>query len=206
MLAVMNLQVSSEAIALLECLANELLKWNRSRNLTAITAHDEVLEKHLVDSLTLLPFARQAKRLLDIGSGAGFPSLPLKIACRSLDVTAVDAAGKKIDFQRHVARTFKLEGFVALHGRVEPLQEKEGCRAGFDLVTARAVCGLSEFVRLAEPFLATGGRLIAMKGPEGGKEFATLCNRLSTDGWVVSLHKFNLPVSRAMRCLVELSH
>ena len=86
----------------MERLVDEMLRWNRSRNLTAITDRDEVLEKHLVDSLTLLPFARQAKRLLDIGSGAGFPALPLKIVCPELAVVSVDAVGKKIDFQRHV--------------------------------------------------------------------------------------------------------
>jgi 16S rRNA (guanine527-N7)-methyltransferase len=188
----------------LERLADELLRWNRSRNLTAITARMEVLEKHLVDSLTLLPFARQAERLLDIGSGAGFPALPLKIACPKLDVIAVDAVGKKVDFQRHVTRTLKLEGFTALHGRVETLLGQSGFRAGFDLVTARALCGLAELLRLAEPFLAPGGRLVAMKGPEGCQEYSALCEPLQREGWTLALHKLCLPVSGAERCLIEL--
>ena len=173
----LELEIRPEAVPLLERLAEELLRWNRSRNLTAITERDAVLEKHLVDSLTLLPFALQARRLLDIGSGAGFPALPLKIVCPELAVVSVDAVGKKIDFQRHIVRLLKLQNFAALHGRIEPLQEQANYRAGFDLVTARALCGLADLLALAEPFLASGGRLVAMKGPEGHQEFAALRDR-----------------------------
>jgi 16S rRNA (guanine527-N7)-methyltransferase len=201
----LGLKISPEAIPLFERLVNELLRWNRSRNLTAITDHDEVLEKHLIDSLTLLPFARQARRLLDLGSGAGFPALPLKIACPELAVISVDAAGKKIDFQRHIVRLLELQDFTALHGRIELLQEQPGYRASFDLVTARALCGLADLLPLAEPFLAGGGRLVAMKGPEGRQEFAALRGRFQEEGWLGSLHSLKLPLSGAERCLIELS-
>ena len=163
------------------------------------------MEKHLVDSLTLLPFACQARRLLDIGSGAGFPALPLKIVCPKLAVVSVDAVGKKIDFQRHIVRVLGLQGFTALHGRVELLQEQAEYRAGFDLVTARALCGLADLLPLAEPFLKSSGRLVAMKGPEGHQELAALRERLQHEGWAVSLHSLKLPLSGAERCLVELS-
>ncbi len=200
----LELEVNPESLPLLEQLVNELLRWNSRRNLTAITDRDEVLEKHLVDSLTLLPFARQARRLLDIGSGAGFPALPLKIVCPELAVVSVDAVGKKIDFQRHIVRALGLQGFTALHGRVEQLQEQAEYRAGFDLVTARALCGLADLLELAEPFLQSGGRLVAMKGPEGHQEFAALRERLQRDGWTALLHSLKLPLSGAERCLVEL--
>lgn len=201
----LDLKVSQETALMLERLLDELLRWNRRRNLTAITDRDEALEKHLVDSLTLLPFARQAVRLLDIGSGAGFPSLPLKIACPELEVVSVDAVGKKVDFQRHVVRSFGLVGFTALHGRVETLVMRENYRAGFDLVTARALCPLGELVALAEPFLTPGGRLVAMKGPEGQRELSEQHDLLKREGWSASLHRLTLPASGAERCLVELS-
>ena len=197
-----ELDVAIETVALLERLVDELLRWNPRRNLTAITDRAEVLEKHLVDSLSLLPFARQAKHLLDIGSGAGFPALPLKIVCPELEVVSVDAVGKKIEFQRHVVRTLALKGFAARHARVETLTEYRG---GFDLVTARALCSLEELVVMAEPFLTRGGRLVAMKGPEGVREYLEQQDVLKRAGWSVVLHRLNLPVSGAERCLVELS-
>jgi 16S rRNA (guanine527-N7)-methyltransferase len=198
----LDLHVAAEAIPLLERLVDELLRWNPRRNLTAIIDRDEVLEKHLVDSLTLLPFARHATHLLDIGSGAGFPALPLKIACPDLKVVSVDAVGKKVDFQRHVARTLGLKGFTAVHARVEALTD---CRAAFDLVTARALCSLTDLVGLAGPFLASGGRLVAMKGPEGRHELYESRDRLELQGWSAVLHNLELPVSGAERCLIELS-
>jgi len=201
----LNLKISSKEALLLEQLVDELLRWNPRRNLTAITDRDEVLEKHLVDSLTLLPFARQSNRLLDIGSGAGFPALPLKIVCPELEIVSVDAVGKKIDFQRHAMRTLGLTAFTAIHERAEKLVEHAGYRAGFDLVTARALCSLGDLVALAEPFLATGGRLIAMKGPEGHQEYFEQCDLLSQQGWTATLHRLKLPASGAERCLIELT-
>ena len=198
----LDLKLASASIPLLERMVDELLRWNPRRNLTAITDRDEVLEKHLVDSLTLLPFARQSTRLLDIGSGAGFPALPLKIVCPELEVVSVDAVGKKIDFQRHVVRTLGLQGFTALHARIETLTDYH---AGFDLVTARALCSLVDLVALAEPFLAPGGCLVAMKGPEGGREFSEQQEPLKQAGWSAVLHRLNLPLSGAERCLIELT-
>jgi 16S rRNA (guanine527-N7)-methyltransferase len=201
----LGLDIPRETVPVLEGVLDELLRWNQRRNLTAITNRDEALEKHLADSLTLLPFAQRATRLLDIGSGAGFPSLPLKIVCPGLDVVSVDAVGKKIDFQRHVVRTYALTGFVALHGRIEQLLEEPSCQPGFDLVAARALCPLGELIDLAEPFLTPGGRLVAMKGPEGPQELAEEHERLHQAGWTASVQCLRLPVSGADRCLIEVS-
>ncbi len=201
----LDLAVSPQAITSLERLADELLRWNSRRNLTAITDREEVLEKHLADSLTLLPFACHATRLLDIGSGAGFPALPLKIACPELDVVSVDAVGKKIEFQRHVARTLGLKGFLPLHERIEVLGAAAEYRQGFDLVTARALCSLDELVKMSAPFLAPGGRLVAMKGPEGLAELVACEEGLVEGGWQIGTRVLCLPVTGAKRCLIELS-
>jgi len=201
----LKLEISNDSLAQLELLVDELLRWTKRRNLTAITDRDEVLEKHLVDSLTMLPFARTAGRLLDMGSGAGFPALPLKIVCPALEVVSVDAVGKKIDFQKHVARKLGLSSFTGLHARIQNLQEEENYRAGFDLVTARALTSLEDLVAMAEPFLEPGGRLVAMKGPEGEQEFSAYRNRLSESGWSIALHRLVLPRSGAQRCLIELA-
>jgi len=202
----LGLDVAPEAILHLERLVDELLRWNRRRNLTAIIERDEILEKHLVDSLTLLPFVSHTGRLLDIGSGAGFPALPLKIARPDLTIVSVDAVGKKIDFQRHIARTFGLDGFTALHDRIEALVDHPDYCTGFDFVCARALCSLQELLVMARPFLAPGGRLLAMKGPDGYKELAGLNESLQDTGWSVTVHRLKLPVSGAVRCLIEMEY
>ncbi len=200
----LELEIPQNRLVLLEQLVDELLRWTKRRNLTAITDRDEVLEKHLVDSLTLLPFAAQAERLLDMGSGAGFPALPVKIVCSDLEVVSVDAVGKKIDFQKHMSRKLALSSFFPVHARIEDLQNTDNYRAGFDLVTARALTSLSELVAMAEPFLLPGGRLVAMKGPEGKEEYTACRERLVNAGWQALLHPLVLPRSGAQRCLIEL--
>lgn len=190
----------------LEWLADELLRWNRTHNLTAITAPFEVYEKHLIDSLTLLPYLGTARRLLDLGSGAGFPALPLKITRPELEVVSIDAVGKKIAFQRHVARTLKLSGFTAIHGRAEDLPGNPAGASAFDLVTARALGSLPMLAKLAAPCLAPEGRLIAMKGAEGTAELAAAQAELAALGFACTAqHQLTLPVSRAERCLLVLA-
>lgn len=204
-LAALGMALPAAALGQLEWLADELLRWNRTHNLTAITDPDEVREKHLVDSLTLLPLLAGAERLLDLGSGPGFPALPLKIASPGLEIVSVDAVGKKIAFQRHVARTLHLPGFTALHGRAEELAETPPGRTGFDIVTARALGSLPLLARLAVPCLAPGGRLIAMKGAEGETELGAAQAELAAVGLVCTeRRRLRLPVSGAERILLIL--
>ena len=205
-LAELGLEVAPEALASLHSLADELQRWNRSRNLTAITGRDEIFEKHLLDSLTLLPHIESSCRLLDLGSGAGFPALPLKIARPDCEIVSVDAVGKKIDFQRHIARTFGLDGFTALHERIESLVDHADFRQKFEIVTARALCSLGTLKSMAEPFLVPGGRLLAMKGPGGDQEIDELGVSLQGQGGVVRVHRLKLPVSGASRCLIEIKY
>ena len=205
LLAPLGIVLAQAMLDHLEWLGQELLRWNRTHNLTAITDPAEVREKHLVDSLTLLPLLKGATRLLDLGSGAGFPALPLKLVCPALEVVSVDAVGKKIAFQRHVARTLRLTGFSAVHGRAEDLPGSPLCAAGFDVVTARALGSLPLLARLAAPCLVPGGRLIAMKGAEGAAELAAAQAELAALGYPCSaVHSLRLPVSAAERSLIIL--
>jgi len=201
-----KLAVPPEQVSQLVWLADELLRWSRSRNLTAISRPDEVVEKHLVDCLTLAPHVPETGRLLDIGSGAGFPALPLKIVKPCLDVVSVDAVAKKIMFQRHVARALRLEKFMAVHGRVEACLEAPGFENKFDLITARAVGRLVLLLRLAGPLLKSGGQLVAMKGPEGLDELAECREQLVVEGWSVREKFLTLPISGAGRWLLFFNH
>lgn len=200
----LGISLPGAVIEQLEWLGRELLRWNRTHNLTAITLPDDVREKHLADSLTLLPLLGGARRLLDLGSGAGFPALPVKIACPQLEVVSVDAVGKKVAFQRHVVRALKLEGFTALHARAETLAGTELCGAGFEVVTARALGALPLLTTLAAPCLAPGGLLVALKGADGERELAESLQVLHAAGWSATCRRLQLPSSGAERCLIVL--
>src|SRR6266436_572599 len=142
----------------------ELLDWNTRINLTAITDPEEVLLKHFLDSLSLLiVYDRPGARLLDIGAGAGFPGLPLKIARPQWQVTLLEATGKKVTFLRHVIETLQLKNVVAVHGRAEELAHKAEYRAAFDIVTARAVASLPRLLEYAAPYCRVGGQIILLK-------------------------------------------
>ena len=204
MLQAQKIDLQTSTISRLEWLAAELLRWNRRHNLTAIADLDAVYEKHLIDSLTLLPYVQRTKCLLDLGSGAGFPGLPLKIACPGLQVVAVDAVAKKIRFQSHVVRALKIEGYQAVHGRAEVLAGQREHREKYDIVTARALTSLVNLVTLAKPFLTESGRLLAMKGPEVELELKSCHQGLREEGWLIDCHDLTLESSRARRCLVEM--
>lgn len=196
--------VAPAAAAALLTFLDELLRWNRRVNLTAIDRRDEALEKHLVDALTLLPLLGEARHLLDMGSGAGVPALPLKIACPALRVTSVDAVAKKISFQRQIIRLLALRDIEARHGRLEDLARDPQLAGQCDLVTARAFAPLADCLRLARPFLCGGGRLLAMKGPEGAEEAGAVGAELARFGYepCLTTQRLTLPRSGAERLLI----
>jgi 16S rRNA (guanine527-N7)-methyltransferase len=146
---------------------DELLDWNTRMNLTAITDPDEVLSKHFLDSLSLLQVYDQPRtRLLDIGSGPGFPGLALKIMRPAWHVTLLEATGKKVKFLQHMIETLQLQNIEAIHGRAEELAHQQQYRTSFDLVTARAVASLSTLLEYAAPFCRVGGQIILPKKGE----------------------------------------
>jgi 16S rRNA (guanine527-N7)-methyltransferase len=204
-LAELEITISSAQEERLLRFLDELLRWNQSINLTAITNRDEALVKHLVDSLTLLPLLRGDEILLDMGSGGGLPGLPLKLVMPGLHLTSVDAVAKKISFQKHVIRTFALTGAVARHGRLEELGQEPTLAGHFELVVARAFASLTDCVRLARPFLRPGGRLIAMKGPEGEKEVLATEKIFTNAGFSLQqLDRLALPGGNGERTLITL--
>lgn len=204
-LAQCGISVTADNLDRLLWFLEELVRWNRRVNLTAITDPAAGIEKHLVDSLTLVPILSGGERILDLGSGGGFPSIPLKIVLPRLQVLSVDSVQKKIAFQRHAARHLHFDGFEARHGRAEHLPEQPEYAAAFDVVVSRAFTSLSAFAALALPCLAAGGRIVAMKGAEGDRELSVARIELENMGLVCSeVRRLRLPDTRAERTLVIL--
>lgn len=157
--------------------------------------------KHFYDSLTLVPLLTGQERLLDVGSGAGFPGLPLKIALPELNVVTVDAVQKKIYFQRHMIRILGLTGITALHDRIENIAAQQD--AGFEVIVSRAFTALGDFVKLVMPLLSPTGRIIAMKGKEGRAEAEQL-DFAARGLQIISIREFSLPMGAGERTLIEI--
>jgi 16S rRNA (guanine527-N7)-methyltransferase len=203
-LAEMGMALSEESIQAFELFAAELQKWNRKVNLTSICKDADIAVKHIIDSLVFAACVHDGEHVLDIGSGAGVPAIPLKIARPAVRVVSVDAVGKKILFQRHAARVLALKDFTALHARVESLH---ATHAGeFDVITSRAFSRLEMFVALAAPLLKSGGRIIAMKGPHVTDESDRSGDELRRLGFEISsVDMYSLPMNKGERSLVSLS-
>jgi 16S rRNA (guanine527-N7)-methyltransferase len=151
----------------------ELLDWNTRINLTAISDPDEALLKHFLDSLSLLmAYDVPNARLLDIGAGAGFPGLPLKIVRPRWQVLLLEATGKKVAFLQHIIEMLQLTDVEAVQGRAEELAHKAEYRASFDAVTARAVASLPALLEYAAPFCRVGGQIILPKKGDLAEEVA----------------------------------
>jgi len=176
----LGIPLPSLAVAAFEHYYRELVAWNQRLNLTAIVAYDEVQTKHFLDSLVSLPLLAEelgtalplpSQRLLDVGTGAGFPGIPLKIVSPAVKVTLMDGTQKKIAFLDHVIRTLELPATTLVHGRAEELGRTAEHRAQYDIVTARAVAPLSTLAEYLLPLVRLGGLAVIYKGPSAPEEF-----------------------------------
>jgi len=189
----MALDVPHEAQATLLDYLELLAKWNQAYNLTAIRDPLDMVDKHLLDSLSLLPYVADGP-LLDVGAGAGLPGLVLAIVRPELKVTTVDAVAKKVRFMEHAIRTLRLNHARALHARIESLDGQYG------QITSRAFASLAEFLGLTRHLLTPGGRWLAMKGQIPHDELSQL------PAWaeVVEIPRLNVPAVLGERHLIIL--
>jgi 16S rRNA (guanine527-N7)-methyltransferase len=178
--------------------ALELIKWNQKINLTAITDPMEVAVKHFLDSIAPIPDISPNGSLLDIGSGGGFPGIPLKICLPSVSITLIDASRKKINFLKHVIRTLELENICAFHIRAEDFAKKPEAARHFDVIISRALTSMTAFTLAAIPFLKKDGVIIAMRGDISDQDIQMLALSVNkgTDVWREDSERFELHVKR----------
>lgn len=186
---------------------NKLIEFNKKVNLTRITDKNEVYLKHFFDSITpLLEFSdlfKGEKSLCDVGAGAGFPSLPIKILCPDLSITIVDSLGKRLKFLDELVSDLSLDKVTLVHSRAEDAGQNKNLREKFDLVTGRAVARMSVLSEYCLPLAKVDGYLVALKGPKAQDELADAKNAIEVlGGSVKEVKELTLPDTDDERTLI----
>jgi 16S rRNA (guanine527-N7)-methyltransferase len=200
--AELALALPEDRLALLETFRETLLLWNSKMNLVSLRSEIDLPVRHIIDSLALLPFLPAGPaRLLDIGSGAGFPSIPLKIFRSDLRVTLLEASRKKCSFLKEVIRRLDLRDIEVMNCRLESLRTKSPPLL-FDVIVSRAAFKMKDLVEGALPLLKPGGTLAAMKGPALEKEGAALDLLKTLNFRIVKDYSFTLPLTGDRRRII----
>lgn len=186
----------------LEQFYNLLIEWNEKINLTRITIKEEVYLKHFYDSLTLSKVVNLNKinTLCDVGTGAGFPGIVLKIVYPNLNVTLIDSLRKRVDYLNEIIKKLELDNIKAIHTRGEDYHEE------FDLVTSRAVANIEKLVKYTMHLVKKDGIFVAMKGDIEKELTKEVENKLSNKYKIVGIEKFSLPIEDSKRSLVIIKN
>lgn len=174
-----QLSINDEQLDRFEKYARLLVEWNEKMNLTAITEEKEIAVKHFIDSISLLACCRipEGASVIDIGTGAGFPGIPLKIMRPDIKLTLLDSLNKRLIFLEEVSKALDLTTEL-IHARAEEYGRKDSCRDSFDIAVSRAVANLPALCEYCLPYVKPGGQFIAMKGPDGENELSMSANAI----------------------------
>lgn len=182
---------------------NLLIEWNEKINLTAIIEPKEIILKHFIDSLTIMKYIQPNKSVIDIGTGAGFPGIPIKIMREDLNMTLLDSLNKRINFLNEVIKELELENIIAVHARIEEYAKNKQYRETFDVATSRAVANLTTLSEYMLPMVTINGTAICMKGSEVNEEISKSKNSIKLlGGEICKIEEFTLPKSDNQRNLI----
>ena len=180
-----------------------LIEWNEKINLTAIVEPKEIILKHFIDSLTIIKYIEPNKSVIDIGTGAGFPGIPVKIMREDLDITLLDSLNKRIHFLNEVIQKLELKNITAVHARIEEFAKNKQYREAFDVATSRAVANLTTLSEYMLPMVDLKGMAICMKGSEISEEISKSKNSIKLlGGKIDKIEEFTLPKSDNRRNLI----
>ena len=204
----MNIELTPEMLSAFGRYYHMLVEKNKVMNLTAITEKDEVILKHFVDSISVAAavpeFSKKAK-ILDVGTGAGFPGIPLKITFPDTNVTLLDSLNKRVLFLQEVTDSLGLKKITAIHDRAEDAARKPELRGRFEIVVSRAVAALPVLAEYTLPFLREGGYLICYKTPEAEKELEEAAHAISVlGGGKSSIYEYTLPGTDITRSFIVI--
>ena len=180
-----------------------LKQWNEKINLTAIIDEEGIITKHFIDSLTILNKIPNNAKVIDVGTGAGFPGIPLAIANKNLKITLIDSLQKRVTFLQEIIKELELDNVEAIHGRAEELAKQKEKREKYDIATSRAVAKLNSLVEYLLPFVRINGKVLAMKGSNIEEEYNESKKAIEIlGGKVEKICKFSLPKTDIIRNIV----
>lgn len=203
----MNIRLTDDQKSQFDLYYELLIEWNRVMNLTGITDYDEVNLKHFTDSLTISRIIDMAQinTLIDVGTGAGFPGIPIKIAFPHIKVYLLDSLNKRIKFLNEVIKKLGLKNIYAFHGRAEDFAKDRQYREKFDVCVSRAVANLSTLSEYCIPFVKTGGYFVSYKGGDSDEEVVRSENAITLlGGEIENTDRFFLPDTDMGRTLIKI--
>lgn len=206
-LGMLSVEVNKEKIDQFNQFYDILVEWNKVMNLTAITDYKDVVEKHFLDSLSIERILNLdgIKTVMDVGTGAGFPGIPLKIIYPELKVTLLDSLNKRVKFLNEVIRQLELKNIDAIHGRAEDIGKNENYREKYDLCVSRAVSNLATLSEYCMPFVKVGGVFVSYKSGDIDEEVLKSKKAVSLfGGKIEEVVKFQLPGTDINRAFVKI--
>lgn len=202
-LSCINIQLPESKIRDFYTYMEILIEWNKKINLTAIVEKDEVIDKHFIDSLTISQYIGDSENIIDVGTGAGFPGIPLKIVRDSLKIDLLDSLNKRINFLNEIINKLELKNITTIHSRVEDEANKKEKRESYNIAVSRAVANLPVLLEYLLPLVKVGGKCICMKGANIEEEISNSKKALKElGGEIEKIEKLKLPSTDATRNII----